>query len=168
MYLIAMRLADREYVLLWVTQTLTNYNIESQWHKILFSQIYNEGYIKGLTSVLTHGICFISELLATEYICTFVCLSIHHKNCPDYFSKYSGAILSKHYRNDQYQVWLCLSSAYHQLFLSVMALISIYCVYLTGFWLIDFWLSYSPLIKKALMLNIKVFPANQSPYNTIA
>ena len=45
------------------------------------------------------------------FVSQFICLSVHHKTCPDYFSKTSGAISSK-------QDWLVSSLVSHTINIS--------------------------------------------------
>jgi hypothetical protein len=99
-----------------------------------------------------------------------------NKICPDYFSKTTVAISSKHYRNLQYQVYLCISAiSISKIFVTVrMALLCFYFCFdiffiplmqfgkktLQGLFVAQvrvhiiqvsplnkFWLSYGPLIQ---------------------
>ena len=79
---------------------------------ILYCLIFGQGFI---IICFCHFCVAYFKVVATyndlfSIICPPIFLSLCHKTCLGYFSKTSGVIPSKHYRNDQYQIKLCISS----------------------------------------------------------
>jgi hypothetical protein len=85
-------------------------------------------------------------------ICLSVYSSVHHKTFADYYSKTTGTISSKLYRNDQYQVILCIILAFLCRLYGVVATyrdhFSVVCLSvcpsqnLSGLLLINFWCNF--------------------------